>query len=222
MELIAEKREKLGKATKSLKKEGLIPAVIFGKGIESTSITLPQVAVDKAYSLGGETTLIDIKIGNDTEKVLFKDIQLDPITGRTIHAGFYKPNLKEKTEAEVPVETVGEELNPFIKSAEAMVLVLQNEVAVEALPMDLPHSFEIDVSNMQLGEAFTAAQLQFDRNKVELVDLEDTDVILRLDKIEEQVEEAEAVDEATALEKLEATAEKVAEEEPEENSKDKK
>ncbi len=206
MELIAEKREKLGKASKSLKKTGFIPGVIFGKGLESISITLTQVDVEKAYNEGGETTLIDIKMNGDSHKVLFKELQEDPISGKIIHAGFYKPNLKEKTEAQVPVEVIGEENNEFVKNGEAMVLVLANEIAVEALPMDLPHAFEVDVSNLQIGEAVTASQLNYDSAKVELVDLDPEDMVVKLDKIEEQVEEAEVTEEE-ALEKIEATEE---------------
>ncbi|KKS10463.1 MAG: 50S ribosomal protein L25 [candidate division WWE3 bacterium GW2011_GWF2_41_45] len=212
MELIAEKREKLGKASKSLKKSGSMPAVIFGKGLESQSITVSQAAVEKAYNEGGETTLIDIKIGKDTEKVLFKEMQEDPLTGKIIHAGFYKPNLKEKTEAQVPVEVIGEENNEFLKNGEAIVLILTNEIAVEALPMDLPHTFEIDVSNMLVGDSVTASQLSYDTSKVSLVDLEPGDMVIKIDKIEEQVEEEVAVSEEEALEKIEATEETAAEE----------
>ena len=212
MELIAEKREKLGKASKSLKKTGFMPGVIFGKGLESQSITVSQAAVEKAYNEGGETTLIDIKIGKDTEKVLFKEMQEDPLTGKIIHAGFYKPNLKEKTEAQVPVEVIGEENNEFLKNGEAIVLILTNEIAVEALPMDLPHTFEIDVSNMLVGDSVTASQLSYDTSKVSLVDLEPGDMVIKIDKIEEQVEEEVAVSEEEALEKIEATEETAAEE----------
>ncbi|AHB40617.1 TPA: 50S ribosomal protein L25 [candidate division WWE3 bacterium] len=213
MELIAEKREKLGKASKSLKKSGFMPAVIFGKGLKSQAITVSQTEVEKAYNEGGETTLIDIKIGKDTEKVLFKEMQEDPLTGKIIHAGFYKPNLKEKTEAQVPVEVIGEENNEFLKNGEAIVLILTNEIAVEALPMDLPHAFEIDVSNMQVGDVVLASQLSYDTSKVGLVDLEPGDMVIKLDKIEEQVEEEVVVSEEEALEKIEATEETAVEEE---------
>ena len=223
MELIAEKREKLGKASKSLKKNGFMPAVIFGKGLESQAITVSQAEIEKAYNEGGETTLIDIKVGKDTEKVLFKELQEDPLTGKIIHAGFYKPNLKEKTEAQVPVEVIGEENNEFLKNGEAIVLMLTNEIAVEALPMDLPHAFTIDVSNMQVGDTVTAAQLSYDTSKVSLVDLEAEDMVIKLDKIEEQVEEEVAVTEEEALEKIEATEETAAEEGEEgEEKKEKK
>ena len=223
MELIAEKREKLGKASKSLNKKGFMPAVIFGKGLESQSITVSQVEVEKAYNAGGETTLIDIKIGNETEKVLFKEMQEDPLTGKIIHVGFYKPNLTEKTEAQVPVEVIGEENNEFLKAGGAIVLVLANEIAVEALPMDLPHAFVVDVSTMQIGDVVTAGQLSYDTSKVSLVDLEPGDMVIKLDKIEEQVEEEAPVSEEEALEKIEATEEKVAEEGEEgEEKKEKK
>ncbi|KKS31384.1 MAG: 50S ribosomal protein L25 [candidate division WWE3 bacterium GW2011_GWA1_42_12] len=200
-----------------------MPAVIFGKALESLSITVPQVEVEKAYNAGGETTLIDIKIGNQTEKVLFKEVQEDPLSGKIIHVGFYKPNLKELTEAQVPVEIIGEENNEFLKTGGAIVLILANEIAVEALPTDLPHAFEIDVSDMQIGDVVTAGQLKYDTSKVSLVDLEAGDMVIKLDKIEEQVEEEAPVSEEEALEKIEATEETTAEEgEEDEEGKEKK
>jgi large subunit ribosomal protein L25 len=145
MELIGEKRQKIGKVVRSLRKEGLIPAVVFGNEIESTAIVLNRMAFSKLFSKAGETALVDLKIESTTYKVLVNDVQLDPISGQIIHAGFYKPNLKEKTEVHIPVRVIGEETNPLIKSGEAVALQLMNEILVSALPSDLPEAFVIDI-----------------------------------------------------------------------------
>ena len=210
MELIAEKREKLGKAAKSLRNDGKVPASIFGKGMETVAVAIDGIAVKKAFDLAGETTLLDVKVGSDSYKTLFKEVQYDPISGRIIHANFYKPDLTIKTEAQIPVEVAHANENPLVKSGEALVLTIVNEVTVSALPSDLPHKFEIDALTLtELGQAVTVADLAFDKEKVTVVDMEPETVVVRLDKVNvaEEAEEA-SVDEASAIENLEAAGEK--------------
>lgn len=222
MELIAQKREETGKKVKNLRYQGLLPAVIFGKGLESNNITINRNEFIKVYNEAGETTLIDIKIeGNGTEKVLVKDVTYNPVTDELSHVGFYKPNLKEKTSAYIPVELVGEEVNPLIKSGEAVAMVLIDEIEVEALPMDLPHKFEINVAELkEIGDHFLASQLSYDRSKVELVDLEEDTMIVKLDYAVQLETEEPEVSEEEALAGLEATSEKKPEEGEEEASKE--
>jgi large subunit ribosomal protein L25 len=217
MELIGQKREKLGKSVNSLRNEGLIPAVIFGRGLESTNITISRIDFIKLYKVAGETDLVDLKIDGSNEKVLINEVQYNPVRGEPIHVSFYKPNLKEKVTVSIPVEIVGEEANALVKGGEAMVLVLHDELEIEALPMDLPHSFVVDVSKLEkIGDGIYVKDLSYDREKIEL-DLEDEELIVKLDKaaMDEEVEEVE-VDEAAAIAGVEATSEKPAEEETEE------
>lgn len=214
MEIIAEKREKFGKALKSLKNEGLVPAVIFGKGMESIAISLNYNEFKKLFQQAGETDLIDINLDSKKHKVLVKNVQFDPVTDAMIHVEFYKPDLTEKIKAQVPVEVIGEETNELIKAGEAMVLLLMQEITVEALPEDLPHNFTIDVSTMnEVGAAVTIADLGYDKTKVTIPELDPEEAVVRIDevKIVEEVEEA-PVSEEEALQNLEATGEKPAEE----------
>lgn len=215
MELIAQKREKLGKATKTLKNEGFVPAVIFGNGMDSVNISAEYNIVKKLVLEAGETNLIDIQVeGGDKFKVLVRDLNLDPISGKIIHVGFYKPNLKEKTSVQVPVEVIGEENNELLKGKEAVLLILLDEITVRALPMDLPHEFVVDVSNITaIGEGIRVSDLNFDKSKVEIEDVEETDFVVKLDDVEEMVEEEEVVSEEDAIAKMEATQETAKDEE---------
>lgn len=214
MELVAEKRETLGKTARKLKGTGKIAAVMYGKETPSTALVVDLMAYTKVYNNAGETDLIDLKIGKETHKVLIKNSQFDPVKDKIIHAELFAPNLKEKTEANIPVEVINAELNPLVKSGAALILTLINEIRVSALPADLPHSFIIDASKFaEIGDGITAGDLDFDKEKVELVDLEPTDVIVKLDKVENLEEEPTAAEtEADALSKLEATSEKKVEE----------
>jgi len=216
MQLEAQKREILGKKTKKIRKEGKVPAVIFGKGMDSVNLTLDYNSFNKVYKESGETDLVDIKIGNEKTKVLIKDVQFDPVSGRVSHVGFYKPDLTVKTEAQVPVEVVGEENNELIKSGTALALQLIQEIKVEALPEDIPHSFIIDVSDLnEIGSGLSVSQLNYDREKVSIPELSPDETVVRIEETkvqEEELEEAAAISEEEAIAGMEATAEKSEEE----------
>jgi len=221
MQIEAQKRETLGKKTKHIRKEGKIPAVVFGKDMNSTNISLDYNTFDKVYKESGETDLIDIKIGNEKLKVLIKDVQSDPISGRISHVGFYKPDLTVKTEAQVPVEIVGEENNELIKSNVALALQLIQEIKVEALPEDIPHSFIVDVSNLNnIGDSVPISQLNYDREKVSIPEIDPEEMVVRIEEVKVEEEEVEEVSEEAAIADLEATAEKPEEEKEEKENQE--
>jgi large subunit ribosomal protein L25 len=214
MELIAQKREKTGKVSKSLGYKGLIPAVIFGKGLESTNITVVRNDFIRTFNQAGETSLIDIVIdGNKPEKVLVREVSYNPVTDAVIHIGFYKPNLKEKTRAFIPVHVEGADKHPLVKSGNAVILTLVSEIEVEALPMNLPHDFTVDITKLEkIGDGITVSQLDYDKSKVEIVDLDAEDLVLKLDYAHSLETAEDTVTEEEALSKIEATKEKPKEE----------
>ncbi len=218
MQIEAKKRETLGKKTKYIRREGGIPSVVFGVGMDPVHITLNYNEFDKIYKQAGETQLIDLLLDKEKLRVLVKDVQYHPVSGKISHASFYKPDLTVRTEAQVPVEIIGEETNELIKSGVALALQLLQEVTVEALPEDIPHSFTIDVSNMnELGQGVTIGQLEYDREKVSIPTLDPEEMVVRIDEIviKEEPEEV-AVSEEEAIAGLEATSEKPEEEGSEE------
>jgi len=200
---------------------GFIPAVISGKGMESLPVTVKTIDYKKVYENAGETDLIDVNVGKESFKVLVRNTQFDPVSDAIVHAEFYKPNLKEKTEAEIPVEIINEETNPFVKSGEGVVIQLLNEVRVKALPMDLPHRFVVDALELiEVGAGITIAQLSYDKEKVEIVDSAENDFVVKLDKMVVEEEKPEVTEEE-AVAAVEASKEKpeTDEEETEEKSK---
>ncbi|MBN1162813.1 50S ribosomal protein L25 [Patescibacteria group bacterium] len=218
MELTAEKRQESGKKVRHLRKENKIPAVMFGKGLESVSLSLNYLDFDRLYKEAGETNLIDLNYNSESHKVLIKEVQYDPISDKIIHVGFYKPDLTEKVEVNVPVEVIGEEENDLIKSGEAVVLVLLQEITISALPTELKDAFVIDVSKLtEVGAAVTVAQLDYDREKVEIVDVEKDEAVVRLDYAQ-MAEEEEEVSEEELIEGIEATEETEKDEEEAEDT----
>jgi large subunit ribosomal protein L25 len=225
MELKVRSRETLGKKNKYLRRENEVPAVIFGKNMDSVNIAVDYTNLEKVYQEAGETDLIDILLDSNKYKVLVKDIQTDPVTDKIAHVSFYKPDLTIKTEAQVPVEIIGEENNELLKTdSTAIALLLLQEITVEALPEDIPHSFEVDVSNLsEFGLGVTIAELNYDREKVSIPDLDPEEMVVRIDEIVIEEEPEEEISEEEAIAGVEATEEKEeGEEEGEENVEESK
>lgn len=215
MEIIATKREIFGKKNKSLRRQKQIPAIMYGKGIESLPLTINSLRFINVYRESGETALVDLKIDDKIEKVLVDEVQLHPVTLQPVHVNFHKVNLKEKIKANIPVEVIGEEECAIIKSGEGLVLTLLNEIIVEALPTDLPSNFEVDISKFsEVGQGFTVAELEYDKDKVKIIDLDEDTVIVKIDSAQmaEEVEE-EVKSEEELIGSIEVTKEKSDEEE---------
>lgn len=218
MELTAQKRQNLGKSSNKLRVNRQLPAVIFGKDLDSIPVTLDFNSFVKVYASEGETNLVDVVLDNTTYKVLISEVQKHPVGSQPIHVNLHKVNLTEKIKVEIPVEIVNEDQNELIKSGEALPLVLLSEISVEALPTDLPDVFNIDVSLLkEIGDSISIADLSYDKSKIEVVDNEPDDLIVKLDYAVQE-EEEEEVSEEEALSNLEATGEKEDKEDKEEDS----
>lgn len=141
--LKVEKRDVLGKKVKKLRREGILPANVYGKEMKSASVQVPLKDFLSVYREVHETGLVDLSYDTQTIPVLIHNVQLDPRSQIPLHADFFKVNLKEKITARVPIVAVGEP-----KAALDRVGLLEQPVAeleVEALPTDLPEKIEVNV-----------------------------------------------------------------------------
>ena len=212
MQIIAQTREQLGKRAKRVREEQKIPAVVFGPDIDSISLSIDYKAFVDTYLDAGETSLLDLVIDAQKEpvKVLISDVQLNPVNYKILHVGFFKVNLTERTEVDIPVEIQGDDSIPLVKIGEALVLTQLSEVTVSALPSDLPKEFIVDVSGLaEIGDSIKIGDLEYDREKVEVVGYEEDDVVAILDyaTIEEE-EEEEALTEEELIAGMTATEER--------------
>lgn len=220
--LKAEERTILGKQVKKLRREGLIPAHVFGNKLETEHVSVNGRDFLKVYHQAGETGLIDLKLGDEKIKpVLVRNVQVNPVTDIPVHIDFYQVNLKEKTIVPVPIVLIGEEPE-LVHTGEAVVIQPMSEVEVEALPTELPEKIEVDITSLkQIDDAILVSQLRVSEGVVILADAEA--VVAKLDNavteemqqlMEEQAAEQAAAAEAAAPEEgAEAPAE--GEEKPE-------
>lgn len=212
--LTVEKRDITGRRVNTLRRQGILPANVFGKGIKSFTVQLPLADFKKVYQEAGETGLIELTLGTDKHPVLVSNMHVDPVSGMPLHVDFHEVNLKEKVTATVPVEITGE--SPIEKTGEGTVVQQLQEIEVEALPTDLPDSFTVDVSNLTaVDQAIYVKDLVYDREKVEIqVDPESIVVAVAEPQKEEELPveapaegEGEAQAEADAGSIEESTAE---------------
>ncbi len=213
LSLNALERTILGKKVKNLRKEGKVPAHVFGntKEVEHVSVDLKEFGL--VYNQAGETGVIDLKIGTEkTRPVMVKDSQYNPVTGQILHIDFYQVNLNVAVTVPVPVVLVGDEPE-LVHSGEAIVLQTISELQVEALPGDLIDQLEVNISVLkEVDDAITVENLNYDRTKL-TVHAEPAEVVVKLApavtaEMEALLEEQDAEAEASTEEaQAEATAE---------------
>lgn len=186
--LKAEVRKVEGRKVKTLRVKGVIPANIFGKKVKSQSIQISLKDFEPLYKEVGETGVINVTFGSETRPVLVHNVQLNAKSDEILHVDFHQVDLKEKIEADVPVELTGE--SPAEKQSLGTVVQYVNEVKVEALPTDLPEKFVIDISELsEVDQAVFVKELKIDRSKVEVKnDPEDIVVKVEPPQKEEVVE----------------------------------
>lgn len=144
--LKVDKRTVTGKKVKKLRRDGVLPANVYGKEMKSASVQVPLKDFMTVYNEVHETGLVDLALDSQTLPVLIHNVQLDPRTQAPLHADFFKVNLKEKITAKIPVVAVGE-----AKSVIDKIGLLEqpvSELEVEALPTDLPEKIEVNVENL--------------------------------------------------------------------------
>lgn len=215
IDLKAEKREVSGRKVKKLRKEGLLPAVLYGHDYESQSIQLRYGEFEKAFRLAGESTLVNLVVDSEVHPVLIHDVARDPVSDQFIHADFYKVRMDEKITTNVKLAFLGK--TPAVDELGGILVKNLSELEVEALPGDLPHEIEVDISGLK---DFTSQILVRDLNisdKIKILNnLEDVIASIqepRSEEVEEvavpSVEEVEVIKKEPQEEPLEETPETV-------------
>ncbi|PIP28268.1 MAG: 50S ribosomal protein L25 [Candidatus Moranbacteria bacterium CG23_combo_of_CG06-09_8_20_14_all_35_22] len=151
VKLSAKIREVFGKKTKKGKKEGLVPAVVYGKKIESKSLWIKALDFSRLLKKAGESTIIELDIDEkDKRNVIIYEIQKDPVTGKFIHADFFQVRMDEEIEKAVELNYIGEA--PAVKELYGVLVKSLDEITVKCLPADLPSEITVDISSLKTFE----------------------------------------------------------------------
>jgi large subunit ribosomal protein L25 len=162
IELEARKRSELRKKIKGLRKLNLIPAIVYGRKIDSFPIAVDRKAFIKQVleSEAGMNALISLKLSDEKGKgtvVLTHEVQRNPLNDEILHIDFRHIVMDEAIKTKVPVELIGVPLG--VKDDGGVLVHGLREVEVKCLPSDIPDKFEIDVSALKIGDSLRVSDL---------------------------------------------------------------
>lgn len=203
--MVQAKPRSLSVKAKRLRREGYVPAVIYGPQVETpVHVAIRESELEDLFRHVTRSTTVEVQVeGGETNHVFLKDIQVDPITDRFLHVDFYVPEPGRKLVIPVPVKLVG--ACPGVKEGGILEHV-HEYIEVEGLPRRIPPFFEIDISNLGLEESILIGDLEWDDDLRPLHPMDDPIVTVlapravRLEAEEEAEVAAEAAEEAPEAE----------------------
>lgn len=141
-------RTTTGKAVRKLRREGILPASIYGRGVESVAVQLPYLEARDLMNAHGMNSLINLKLEGEAamRPVVVRKIDQDPVSRQLRHVDFYQVDLKRKISGAVPVHFVGE--SPAVHELNGVMVHHSDSVEVEALPADMPEALEVSVEGL--------------------------------------------------------------------------
>ena len=153
-------RTVLGKRSKRLRREGVLPGNVYGRGLDSVAVQLPRREAEDLLSEHGQNSLIEIAVEGEADErsVIVRQIQRHPLTRELLHLDFYQVDLARTIQANVPVTLVGEA--PAVHTYQGVMITGLDHVLVEALPAEMPSHIEISVDGLEeLYEQLTVGDL---------------------------------------------------------------
>jgi len=208
--LHAQKRNIVGKKVANLRKEGFIPAVLYGQGKVGDNLSIKLKEFKKVYEAAGESTLVDLDIDGKTQKVLLTEPQYDPVTDVPLHVDIFKIRMDKEITANVELEFIGE--SPAVKELEGSLIKNKDSVEIECLPANLIPKIDVDISVLKtFDDAILVKDLNVPAEVKILDEAEETVALVNPPRSEEELaameEEAAADTEKAGIEKMEADAE---------------
>lgn len=209
----AEQREQAGKgAARSLRREGKIPAVIYGDKKDPVKVTLDSNRINVEYNKGHMfTTLCDLNLGKDKHLVLARDIQLHPVTDVVEHVDFLRVSAKTKISVNVPVKFINEEKSPGLED-NGILNVTRYDVEVVCLATNIPEEIEVNLEGKEQGDAVKASDAKLPEGSKYVIDDRDFTIATimapkRLEDLETELAEGDEDDGIISDEEAAAAAE---------------
>jgi large subunit ribosomal protein L25 len=189
VELVVQPRSVTGKKVKTLRRQGLVPLVVYGRKVTPVNVQAVEFNTKRAVArAGGQLMALRIEGEDEPRAVLARDIQRDSISGRLLHVDLYQVDVREKIQVDVSLSLVG--APPLVGTGEAMLLNVLSAVEIECLPTDIMQSIEVDVSGLvDMSDAIYVRDLAVPQGVEILTSSEE--MIVRLQPILEEEEEEE-------------------------------
>jgi large subunit ribosomal protein L25 len=169
--LSAETRERAGKgASRAHRREGRVPAVVYGNKQPALSIHLEEKALAKMMAAGQFTnSVVMVEVAGKAIRTLPKDVQFHPVTDRPIHVDFLRISKNEILQVFVPVMFVDEELSPGIKRG-GVLNVIRHEIELNVAASSIPTHLTLSLSGLEVGEAVHASKLALPEGATTVID----------------------------------------------------
>lgn len=190
------KRDVVGKQVKTLRREGLLPAIVYGRGISSIPISINSREANKILSAITSSNLVVIDIDGDKHTTLVREKQRDPVTGEVLHIDFYEVSMTEKLRTNVGLEFQGD--SPAVKELMGVLVTVMESLEVECLPQDLPNRIVADLSTLEeIGDSLYVRDISLPPNIELISDIDGLVVVISPPAVEEieEVEEVEITEE---------------------------
>ena len=188
--LTATMRSKTDKLV-DIRKNGMVPAVVYGARVENTTISVPSVDFEKVLRVVGESNTLTLELKDKKVEVLIHEIQRDPIKGFLVHVDFLAIDANKPIEVVVPIEFIG--IAPAEKNGFGVLVKTLHEIEVEALPKDLPHNIEVDLITLEnLDDQIRVEDIKAPKGVT--IKTNGEEVLAIIAAIKEEVEETPAAD----------------------------
>ena len=193
--LKANLRTVIGKQVKALRRQGSLPAVLYGGHVNPIPVTLDAHDANRLLTGLSSSHLVVIELNGERHNALVREKQRNTITGYLQHVDFQVVSMTEKLRATVPVALEGE--SPAVRNQTGVVVTGIEQLEVEALPSDLPDRIEVDLSKLvEIGDAIHVRDLDLPAAVEVLTDSDEMVVLITAPAaVEEEVEEVEAAEE---------------------------
>ena len=176
-------------ALSALRNEGFIPSVVYGYNTDNTPIAVKESDLLKTLREVGRNGVINLELDGKKLNVVLNEFQEDALRGEIRHADFLSIDMAEELEVDVTVQLVGESIG---EKEGGVVQQPNREVKIKVKPTDIPETFDIDVSGMQIGDTITVADVR-GKSKFEILNEDDHALVLiSAPRSQEELEELEA------------------------------
>ncbi len=192
LDLKVNKRETRGKgAARELRRRGHIPAVLYGAGIETVSLSVDVADLELVYKKSGSGQLLvnlDIPDMDAPMSAMVKELQTHPVSQNYLHADFYEVSMDRKIKVNVPVVATGKSIG--VEMGGIMQLV-RRELEMLCLPLEIPESIEIDITDLEIGDSVHVDDIPLEGDIEIIHDVNFTVLTVVAPKVEEEPEEEE-------------------------------
>ncbi|MFW6035374.1 MAG: 50S ribosomal protein L25 [Halothermotrichaceae bacterium] len=187
-ELKVKTRETSGKgAARKLRREGLVPAVVYGRNRDAQSLIVNPD--DLQYKTNGNV-IFDMKLEDEEETVMIKEIQKDPISRDIIHIDFQHISMDEKITVSVPLNLTG---TAYGVQEGGVVQQLMRSIEVESLPLDIPDEIELDITDLDVGDSLLVSDIDVEEDFEIVTPIDEVivTIVAPTELVEEEIEEEE-------------------------------